>query len=281
VGGYQNIVDFSAAGAIGGGIQNSITSAHAGTIGGGENTEVASTHATVGGGHSNTAAGDHATIGGGSSNIASATGATVPGGVANAAYGFQSLAAGAYAVANAAGAVVIQASDNDQQLDTSNDNQMVLGAQGNFYLTNQSESAPLGANRFLNTSTGAYLTVGGTWTNSCDVAGKENFAPVDGEDVLEKIGEMEITRWNYRVENPDVQHIGPTAQEFHRLFGLGDSDKSIATTDLGGVSLVAIRALYEKVRAMESASAETAALRAEVQRLSALVEKLAAKEAGR
>jgi hypothetical protein len=51
-------------------------------------------------------------------------------------------------------------------------------------------------------------------------------------------------RWNYKSESDDVQHIGPTAQDFHALFGVGTDDKSISTIDPAGIALAAIQALH-------------------------------------
>lgn len=48
---------------------------------------------------------------------------------------------------------------------------------------------------------------------------------------------MPIQTWNYKTRHPSVRHMGPTAQDFHAAFGLGDSELTITTTDLGGVSL--------------------------------------------
>jgi hypothetical protein len=60
--------------------------------------------------------------------------------------------------------------------------------------------------------------------------------------------------------------LGPTAQDFHAAFHLGDDDKTIATVDEAGVALLAIQALERRTR--EQAS-EIAALRAELAALRA------------
>ena len=42
--------------------------------------------------------------------------------------------------------------------------------------------------------------------------------------------------------------MGPVAQDFRSAFELGDSDKTIATTDKAGVTLAAIKALNSKLK---------------------------------
>ncbi len=92
---------------------------------------------------------------------------------------------------------------------------------------------------------GAKLTAGGAWTNASDRNAKENFAPVDPQTVLEKVAQLPITIWNYKTEEDTVRHMGPAAQDFYAAFGLGDTDKAIATVDADGVALAAIQGLYQ------------------------------------
>jgi hypothetical protein len=125
-------------------------------------------------------------------------------------------------------------------------NQFVVRAQRFWFGTNNNVTATAG--RYIETSTGAYLSYGGTWANSSDVARKANFATVEGDAVLAKVAALSIQSWNYKDEESAVRHIGPTAQDFHAAFGLGDTDKAIATVDADGVSLAAIQALEKRSR---------------------------------
>ena len=92
---------------------------------------------------------------------------------------------------------------------------------------------------------GAYLTKGGTWTNASDRNLKEDLTDLNPNDILKKIGQLDIKRWKYK--GTDEYHIGPMAQDFYALFHLGNDDKRISTIDPSGVALVAIKALSEKV----------------------------------
>lgn len=104
----------------------------------------------------------------------------------------------------------------------------------------------LNANGSLLSNTGATLTSGGVWTNSCDVAMKSNFTNIDHQDILHKLCAMPVSAWQYKAEE-GVIHIGPTAQDFHQTFGFGGSDKGIGTVDGIGVALASIQALHEKL----------------------------------
>jgi len=104
---------------------------------------------------------------------------------------------------------------------------------------------------------GAYLTSGGVWTNASDRNKKENFKVLDDNEILSKINKLPVTRWNYK--GLAEQHIGPVAQDFHRLFDVGSDDKTISTIDPSGIALAGIQGLYRKWKNAESKAAlETA-----------------------
>jgi hypothetical protein len=98
---------------------------------------------------------------------------------------------------------------------------------------------------------GAYLTTGGVWTNASDKNKKENFIPINAEELLKKIEELPITMWNYKGERKSIKHIGPMAQDFNRIFDVGNDDKSISTIDPAGVALAAIKALAKRTHDIE------------------------------
>ena len=76
---------------------------------------------------------------------------------------------------------------------------------------------------------------------------KENFAPVDVTDVLQKLAQVRISTWNYKSDAETVRHIGPMAQDFAKAFGVGDSDRVIHNVDSGGVTMAAVQALHQMV----------------------------------
>jgi len=113
------------------------------------------------------------------------------------------------------------------------------------------------------------LFIGGTLFESSDREKKENFKDVDCEAVLDQIADLSITTWNYKSDEEEIRHMGPVAQDFRSAFKLGDSDKTIATTDKAGVTLAAIKALNSKLQAKES---EIETLSSRIERLEALLE---------
>ena len=144
------------------------------------------------------------------------------------------------------------------------DNSFVVRAQRVWFGKGGDQVATAG--RYIETSTGAYLSDGGAWTNSSDVNRKTAFQDADGDAVLAALSRLPILAWSYKAEDPSVRHLGPTAQDFYAAFHLGDSDKSIGTVDEAGVALAAIQALERRTREqageIETLRTENATLRA-------------------
>ncbi|MBK7092842.1 MAG: tail fiber domain-containing protein [bacterium] len=115
---------------------------------------------------------------------------------------------------------------------------------GNQYLSNTLSVGVAGSGHHIDVVGGAYCD-GTNWVNASDKNSKENFEQVNGEEILEKISDLEITKWNYKGDD-DAQHIGPTAQDFKKTFGVGADDKSISTIDPSGIALAAIKELYKQ-----------------------------------
>lgn len=89
---------------------------------------------------------------------------------------------------------------------------------------------------------------GGSWSSVSDRNMKENFGVVNTRDVLQRVLNLPISTWNYKTQNASVRHIGPMAQDFYKLFGVGEDDKRIATIDPDGVALAAIQGLNEELK---------------------------------
>jgi hypothetical protein len=109
---------------------------------------------------------------------------------------------------------------------------------------------------------------GSTWNAVSDRARKENFATVDGEDILLRLRSVPVTSWNYIAEGRRTRHIGPMAQDWHAAFALNDDSLTINQGDFDGVNLAAIQALER--RTAEQAE-EITTLRARLERLEALL----------
>jgi trimeric autotransporter adhesin len=104
-------------------------------------------------------------------------------------------------------------------------------------------------------TTGVTLaTGGGSWASVSDRERKRDFAPVDGDDILARLAALPVTSWSYRDDASGRRYIGPVAQDFHALFALGD-DTTIATLDVDGVTLAAVKALESRTAALQAANA--------------------------
>lgn len=89
---------------------------------------------------------------------------------------------------------------------------------------------------------------GGSWLTLSDRNMKENFTAVNSRDVLQKVLNLPISTWNYKSQDKSIRHIGAMAQDFYKLFGVGEDDKRIATIDPDGVAFAAIQGLSEELK---------------------------------
>lgn len=128
-------------------------------------------------------------------------------------------------------------------------------------------------NAVISTSTGAYLSTSGIWTDVSDARRKHLFEDVSGEDVLVRLRAMPVRTWSYRVDDAAIRHMGPTAQDFHAAFGLGNDDVTIAPIDEGGVAMAGVKALDSRTAAqqarIDALEKENAELRARLDRIEA------------
>jgi hypothetical protein len=94
------------------------------------------------------------------------------------------------------------------------------------------------------------------FTASSDVNRKENFEPVEGEEVLTKIRGLSLTSWNFIGHDPkQLRHYGPMAQDFFAAFGrdgIGTigTETTITSTDIDGILMIAAQALERRTEAL-------------------------------
>jgi hypothetical protein len=99
----------------------------------------------------------------------------------------------------------------------------------------------------VNTNGGIYMDNSGNWHACSDRNKKENFTAINGELLLRKIDSIPITRWNYKCDPNTIQHIGPMAQDFYKVFHVGNDSLSISTLDPGNIALAGVQALNRKL----------------------------------
>jgi hypothetical protein len=215
-------------------------------IGGGQDNVTSGPDAVVAGGSGNTATGS-AAIGGGSGNTA-ASFSVIPGGLGNSAPGRQAFAAGTSANAQADGTFVWADSVAQPPLTAAVANSFVARATGGFWFGRAGDlkgppSAATG--HLIDTSIGCFLDATGWTCPNSDRTLKENIRAVEPSEILARLAELPIDRWKYSSDPDHADHVGPMAQDFRAVFGLGRDDRSIASIDEGGVALAAIQALHQ------------------------------------
>ena len=156
---------------------------------------------------------------------------------------------------------------------TSNTVACTIDRNGNQFLSNTLGVGVASSGHHIDVAGGAYCD-GTNWVNASDRNAKENFERVDGEELLGKIENLDITRWNYKGDDA-AKHIGPTAQDFKETFGVGSDDKSISTIDPSGIALAAIKELSKQNRELKDQNAK---LMKKLEDLAKKVEKLASEK---
>lgn len=264
-GGTANVIVTRTTGdaTIGGGGSNTIGgdvtyefSGYAATIGGGRGNVARGVYSTIAGGVGNQAPGSLVkgaaqAIGGGAANHAGGTNATIPGGVFNVADGESSFAAGRRAKSLNDGCFT-WGDSTDADVECTTNDAFVARAVGGF---------TLGTNAAM--STGCSIAPGGgMWACSSARDSKDDLVAVNAQTILARVSALPIWGWKYRTELSGARHLGPTAEDFHAVFGLGDSDRRIGLIDAIGVALAAIQGLNAKFEALATAKdAEIAALK--------------------
>ncbi len=244
VGGGWNNTASGAWSTVGGGEGNT-ASANWTTVGGGEGNAASAGVSTVAGGQSNVASGVYSTVGGGWGNAASGYMSTVVGGRGNRAGGEYSFAAGRRAKANVNGCFV-WGDSTDADVNCNVPNRWQIRASGGVFF-------------FTNSAMNSGVRVSGgssTWETISDRDSKENFAEVDGKEILNRLSQIPIRTWNWKTQEPSIRHMGPVSQDFYDVFNVGEDDKHISTVDADGVALAAIQGLYQVVMEKDAVIAE-------------------------
>ncbi len=220
-------------------------------------------------GYKNVAGGNYSFVGGGVNDKAYGQYSAVTGGKDNIAEGDYSYAGGHHAHAAHNGSFV-WADAFDTTFTSMRNNQFRVRAHGGARFDinddNWIEIFDDGVG-IITSNTGARLTIAGIWANASDRNLKENFTPVDGEKILEKLRKLDVTQWNFKSEDDSIIHIGPIAQDFYELFGLGNGNTTISTVDPNGIALVAIQELSRKTDRIDSLEAQVRELQRRLDQL--------------
>ena len=94
--------------------------------------------------------------------------------------------------------------------------------------------------------------LGNSWVSICDKNRKENFEPLNGEAILQKLSAINFTSWNYKMQDPkSYRHYGIMAQDFNNAFGKDKygvigNDTTVNPIDMIGIDMAAIQALVKR-----------------------------------
>ncbi len=109
---------------------------------------------------------------------------------------------------------------------------------------------------------------------------KQGFISINPRSILERIANLEISEWNFKDELNQRRHIGPMAEDFASVFGLGSNAAQISLIDATGVALAGIQGLYgfiqERNEEVELLTAQNTELQKRLEALEQAVQKLAA-----
>ena len=93
------------------------------------------------------------------------------------------------------------------------------------------------------------------------------------------MAELPLYFWNAKGADPNVRHLGPTAQDFMAAFALGNSDMMIGMQDADGVALAAIQGLNlrleEQRKSLDEQQQRIAELEASVSQMETLRSEIA------
>ena len=102
-------------------------------------------------------------------------------------------------------------------------------------------------------TTGVVLAPGaGAWSTLSDRNAKENIALANPLEYLNKLDSIDVYRWNYISQDSSIVHIGPMAQDFYTVFNFGNDSTSINSGDFDGLNFILLKALNDKIIAMEA-----------------------------
>ncbi|MEC8677370.1 MAG: tail fiber domain-containing protein [Candidatus Margulisiibacteriota bacterium] len=118
-----------------------------------------------------------------------------------------------------------------QPLHSEKDGQLKIQAQGGIDIS------------FSNDKSLASVSDFDGWGHISDESIKVGKVSINPVNILAKFRELPIQYWVYRNQE-NIQHLGPMAQDFYRIFNYGNSDKVIHGIDSDGVLLATIKGVY-------------------------------------
>jgi hypothetical protein len=136
------------------------------------------------------------------------------------------------------------------------------GNGGVLYLDGRNDTVPIlwlqsgaGSGKIIDSSSGAYLSFDGFWQDSSSEKTKRFFFMPEPQKVLKAIDDLYVGV--YERKRPETgfpmgtRHIGPSAEDFETLFGVGDGI-GLSPLDVASAGLVGIKALSDRIKELET-----------------------------
>jgi hypothetical protein len=268
---------------VGGGDRNTASGFYT-TVGGGTVNTASDIIAAIGGGYRNIASNTAATVGGGYYNDANGLYATVPGGCLNTASGDYSFAAGRKAKANHDGTFVWSDSRSGTDFSSDHDHQFKVRAYGGALIEDGTAlwvEMAYNLTKPIDTSTGAYLSNTGNWTNGPSFSWlKQNRNVLSKEETLDILSSTNIEKFKLIRE---VERFGEAEADTEIGIVLDEAHPALSskneTGDIAGFSpmrtaSVAFRGVQINLDEINGLKQEIAELKERLAKMEAAVFKL-------
>ncbi len=85
------------------------------------------------------------------------------------------------------------------------------------------------------------------FVNTSSRAAKRAFETVSPDELLDHVLALPISEWSYKNDAGGARHIGPVAEDFYEMLGLGSDGQHIAASDTAGVALAANKGLSQRL----------------------------------
>ena len=103
----------------------------------------------------------------------------------------------------------------------------------------------------------ALLPGSGSWSSVSDMKKKKAIKKLDYESVLLKFKKIEVKYWTYKDQSNSIKHMGVLAQDFHKIFRVGEDSETISVVDADGVVAAGIKGLINRIDNLNFISSST------------------------
>ena len=96
----------------------------------------------------------------------------------------------------------------------------------------------------------AYLTNGGTWTDSSLAESKQNMVEIEDNVIEDILSKVKVYHYQY-IKEPGINYVSPEAEEFTKLTGTGDG-RSMSAKTVGSYALRAVKRLWKRMQGYDT-----------------------------